>query len=139
MEEGTRRPSLLVVEDDDATARFLADNLSADGYRVATAAAAAEAVRAIQVRRPDLVILDLLLADCDGLEVLDRVRAADGLASRIDPQLPILVVTGRTGEADRVRGFARGADDYVTKPFLYSELLGRVKAILRRASGRSRR
>ena len=139
MEPDERQRSLLVVEDDEATSAFLADNLAADGFRVATAPAAGEALRAIEVRKPDLVILDLILEDGDGLQVLDRVRAADGLASRIDPQLPIIVLSGRAGEADRVRGFARGADDYVPKPFSYSELLGRIRSLLRRAAGRRSR
>jgi DNA-binding response OmpR family regulator len=134
-----REQSLLVVEDDEATSAFLADNLAADGYKVATASAAGEGLRAIEVRRPDLVVLDLMLEDGNGLLLLDRVRAADGLSSRIDPELPVIVVTGRTGEADRVRGFIRGADDYVVKPFSYSELLGRIRAVLRRAHGRPQR
>ena len=71
--------------------------------------------------------------------MLDRVRASDGLASRIDPTLPVIVVSGRAGETDRVRGFDRGADDLVVKPFLYAELLARVRAVLRRAGGRPRR
>ena len=85
MERDERERSLLVVEDDDATRSFLVDNLSADGFRVAAAAGAAEGLRAIEVRRPDLVVLDLMLGDASGLTLLDRVRAADGLASRIDP------------------------------------------------------
>jgi len=130
---------LLVVEDDVATSRFLADNLRADGFDVATAGAAGEGIRAIEVRAPSLVLLDLALEDGSGLLLLDRVRSADGLSSRIDPALPVVVLTGRTGEADRVRGFARGADDYVLKPFSYAELLARVRAVLRRASVRSQR
>ena len=131
--------SLLVVEDDEATRAFLAENLTADGFKVATASGAGEGVRAIEVRSPSLVILDLLLEDGNGLQVLDRVRAADGLASRIDPQLPVIVLSGRSGDADRVRSFARGADDHVSKPFLYQELLARVRAVLRRANGRPQR
>ena len=127
------------MEDDEATAAFLADNLTADGFAVACASGAAEAIRAIEVRNPALVLLDLALADGHGLDVLDRVRAADGVASRIDPDLPLIVITGRGGEADRVRGFVRGADDYVVKPFSYGELLGRVRAVLRRAQGRPQR
>ncbi len=129
-------PSLLLIEDDDATRAFLAENLSADGFGVATAAAAGEGMRAIEVRKPDLVLLDLGLPDSNGLTVLDRVRSADGLASRIDPALPVIVLSGRGDEADRVRGFARGADDYLPKPFSYGELLSRIRAVLRRASGR---
>src|SRR3954471_17020650 len=133
------KQTLLVVEDDDATASFLADNLTADGFSVSVAGGAAEGLRAIESRGPSLVLLDLLLAEGHGLELLDRVRAADGLATRIDPDLPVIVVSGRTGEADRVRGFARGADDYLVKPFLYGELLARVRAVLRRAGARRRR
>ena len=130
---------VLVVEDDEPTARFLADNLAADGFRVACATAAAEGLRAVEVRAPSVVLLDLALEDGNGLALLDRVRSADGLASRIDPDLPVIVLTGRSGEADRVRGFARGADDFVVKPFSYGELLGRVRAVLRRSRARSRR
>ena len=115
--------SLLIVEDDEATRSFLADNLAADGYAVAAAAGAAEGIRQIEVRHPALVLLDLGLEEGHGLELLDRVRAADGMGSRIDPELPVIVITGRSGDADRVRGFARGADDFVVKPFLYQELL----------------
>jgi DNA-binding response OmpR family regulator len=135
----SERESLLVVEDDEATRAFLADNLAADGFKVATAAGPGEGLRAIEVRRPGLVVLDLMLEGGNGLDLLDRVRSADGLASRIDPELPVIVLTGRTGESDRVRGFARGADDYVVKPFLYAELLGRIRAVLRRANGRPQR
>ncbi len=131
------RQAVLVVEDDEATASFLTENLSADGFGVAIASGVGEGLRAIEYRKPDLVLLDLLLEDGNGLSVLDRVRTADGLASRIDPALPVIVISGRTGEADRIRGFARGADDYVSKPFSYAELLGRMQAVLRRASGRS--
>jgi DNA-binding response OmpR family regulator len=130
---------VLVVEDDESTRAFLADNLAADGFRVAVAGGAGEGVRAIEVRSPSLVLLDLMLEDGSGLELLDRVRSADGLASRIDPATPVVVLTARTGEADRVRCFARGADDYVAKPFLYGELLGRIRAVLRRAHGRPQR
>ena len=134
MEDG--RQGVLVVEDDERTAAFLADNLRADGFRVGIASEAAEAVRAIEVRRPDLVVLDLSLGASSGLSVLDRVRSADGLGTRIDPELPVIILTGHGGEIDRVRGFARGADDFVVKPFFYGELLARVRAVLRRADGR---
>jgi DNA-binding response OmpR family regulator len=116
---------ILVVEDDELTRSFLLDNLAADGFRVAGAGGVGEGLRAIEVRQPALV--------------LDRLRSADGLASRLDPELPVIVLTGRAGDADRVRSFARGADDHLSKPFLYAELLGRVRAVLRRAEGRRRR
>ncbi len=131
--------SVLIIEDDEATGAFLADNLAADGFGVACASGAAEGMRAIEVRHPALVLLDLALEDGNGLDLLDRVRASDGIASRVDPDLPVIVLTGRASEADRVRGFARGADDYLVKPFHYGELLGRVRALLRRAEGRPAR
>jgi CheY-like chemotaxis protein len=92
---------ILVVEDDDVTRSFLLENFRAEGFRVAGASSAGEGLRAIEVRRPSLVLLDLALKAGSGLELLDRVRASDGLASRIDPDLPVIVLTGRTGEADR--------------------------------------
>src|SRR2546423_2549663 len=133
------RESVLLVEDDEATRSFLVDNLAADGFEVGAGSAAGEAVRAVELRRPDLVLLDLLLEGGNGLTVLDRVRAADGLGSRIDPEVPVIVLSARAAEVDRVRGFARGADDYVVKPFSYSELLARVRAVLRRSASRPRR
>lgn len=133
------RQTLLIVEDDESTAEFLSDNLVADGFRVAVASGAAEGVRQIEVRHPVLVLLDLTLDDGSGLALLDRVRSADGLASRIDPELPVIVISGRGGDADRVRSFARGADDHIQKPLSYGELLGRIRAVLRRSAGRPQR
>jgi DNA-binding response OmpR family regulator len=131
--------SVLIVEDDGPTAAFLGDNLIADGFVVAGATKMGEALRAIEVRQPDIVLLDLALEVGSGLEVLDRVRSADAVTSRIDPDLPVIVLTGRAGEVDRVRGLARGADDYVCKPFSYPELVARLRAVLRRAGGRRQR
>ncbi|MEX1142305.1 MAG: response regulator transcription factor [Thermoleophilaceae bacterium] len=131
--------SLLIVEDDESTAAFLADNLIADGFRVAVADGAGEGLRQIEVRHPALLLLDLGLADGNGLDLLDRVRASDPMASRIDPDLPVIVISGRGSEADRQRSFERGADDHVVKPLVYGELLGRVRAVLRRAEGRPQR
>ena len=130
---------VLVVEDDQVTRAFLLENLMADGFRTAGASAVGEGLRAIEVRQPSLVLLDLGLEDGNGLTLLDRVRAADGLASRIDQDLPVIVLSGRAGDADRVRSFARGADDHVCKPYLYAELLARMRAVLRRAEGRRAR
>src|SRR3954447_10884723 len=137
--QGGLQKSVLVVEDDAATAAFLADNLRADGFVVWCASGAAEALRALELRQPDLLLLDLGLESGSGLDVLDRVRSADASVSRIDPDLPVILLTGRSAEVDRVRGFARGADDYLCKPFSYPELLARVDAVLRRVSGRVRR
>jgi DNA-binding response OmpR family regulator len=131
--------TVLIVEDDPATAAFLADNLAADGFSVASASAPGEALRAIELRHPDLIVLDVMLEGGSGLEVLDRVRASDGTSARIDPDVPVLVLSGRGSEVERVRGFARGADDYLVKPFSYPELIARVRALLRRADGRPKR
>jgi DNA-binding response OmpR family regulator len=111
---------LSLVVEDEATRAFLLDNLAADGYRVAGASCEGEGIRAIEVRRPSRVVLDLALEGGSGLDLLDRVRHADGLASRIDPDLPVIVLSGRVAEADRVRSFARGADDHVCKPTCHS-------------------
>jgi DNA-binding response OmpR family regulator len=130
------RATVLVIEDDRSTRMFLADNLAADGYDVLEAECAADAERMIASEFPDVVILDLGLPDHDGLELLREVRAGDRVAGRSDPDLPIVVLTGRAGELDRLRGFDRGADDYVTKPFSYPELHARVTALLRRGRRR---
>ena len=130
-------PTILVVEDDHATRTFLADNLTADGYELLVAESAREGLRLLETRAPDLALVDVGLPDASGFELLRRVREADGVASRIDPGTPFVLVTGRDGELDRVRGFERGADDYVCKPFSYPELRGRVAALLRRADQRA--
>jgi DNA-binding response OmpR family regulator len=85
---------------------------------------------------PDLAIVDLGLPDSDGLELLHLVREADRVAGHLDPDLPLLVLTGRAGELARLRAFERGADDYVTKPFSYHELHARILALLRRSRRR---
>src|SRR3954469_5279847 len=122
--------SVLVVEDDAATAAFLTQNLEADGFSVTGAASVDDALRVIEIRTPALVILDVMLEGSSGLVLLDRVRAsAGGAGRRIDPALPVLVLSGRSGEIDRLRGFARGADDYLVKPFSYPELVARVRAL----------
>jgi len=84
-------------------------------------------------------VIDVTLPDGSGLELLRAVRAADGVASRLDPTIPILVLSGCASELDRMRGFERGADDYVTKPFAYGELRLRIAALLRRAQARLNR
>src|SRR5919108_1877034 len=126
----------MVIEDDDATREFLADNLVADNYGVVTAATGREAFNLLQMKDCDLLLLDVMLPDASGYELCKRVRDSDGLAQRIDPQVPVIMLSGRASEADRVRGFARGADDYVVKPFHYPELAARIGAVLRRAGGR---
>jgi DNA-binding response OmpR family regulator len=128
--------TILVVEDDPATRTFLADNLTADGYELLVAETAQHGLHLLETHFPDLALVDLGLPDASGYEVLRHVRDADGIASRVDPDTPCVLLTGRDGELDRVRGFDRGADDYVCKPFSYPELRGRVAALLRRAERR---
>ena len=130
--------TILVLEDDAPTRTFLADNLTADCYELLVAESARDALRQLETKFPDLVLIDLGLPDGSGLDVVGQVRASDGVASRIDPAIPIVVLTGRVDELDRLRGFARGCDDYVCKPFSYPELRARVEALLRRAELRRR-
>jgi DNA-binding response OmpR family regulator len=108
-------PSLLLVEDDPVLGTFLADNLAADGYELTVAETVRDGLRELQYKQPDLAIVDLALPDGSGLELIARVREADGL-SRLDPSLPVLVLSGRAGELDRVRAFERGVDDFLGKP-----------------------
>lgn len=128
--------TILVAEDDDATRTFLADNLTADGYELLVADCARHALRLMETKFPDLAVLDLGLPDSDGLDLIRQVRSSDGIASRIDPGLPLIVVTGRQGELDRLRGFESGADDYLPKPFSYPELRARIGALLKRSNRR---
>ena len=130
--------TILLVEDHLATRTFLADNLAADGYEVLEAESAAEAHQLIETAFPDVAIVDLGLPDRDGLDLVRDVRASDRIAGRADPDLPILILSGRTGELARLRGFERGADDYVVKPFSYPELHARLVALLRRNVRRPR-
>jgi DNA-binding response OmpR family regulator len=128
--------TILVIEDHPATLMFLADNLTADGHEVLEADCVEDARRLLETSFPDLAVVDLGLPDGDGLELLREVRHADRIAGGIDPDLPLLVLSGRTKELDRLRGFERGADDYVSKPFSYQELHARIQALLRRTSRR---
>ena len=130
------RATILLVEDHGPTRRFLADNLAADGYELLEAECAGDARRLIATKFPDLAVVDLGLPDRDGLELLGHVRGADRLAGSVDPELPLLVLSGRVSELDRVRGFERGCDDYVTKPFSYPELRARIEALLSRTNRR---
>jgi DNA-binding response OmpR family regulator len=132
----TAAATVLIVEDHHSTRKFLADNLAADGYELLEAQSAAEAHGQMQTRFPDLAIVDLELPDLDGLELLQTVRGSDRAAGQLDPDLPLLVLTGRSGELDRLRAFDRGADDYVCKPFSYQELHARIEALLRRTRRR---
>jgi DNA-binding response OmpR family regulator len=128
--------TILVVEDDDATRDFLADNLRADSFGVVTASTGRECFNLLQMKECDLLLLDVMLPDASGYELCQRVRDSDGLAQRVDPTLPVILLSGRGSEADRLRGFARGADDYLVKPFHYPELVARIGAVLHRSRAR---
>jgi DNA-binding response OmpR family regulator len=117
---------ILIVEDEDAIAEPLAEGLRREGFEVERAATGAEALAAPQ---PELVLLDLRLPDTDGLDVCRRLRARS--------DVPIIVVTARGEEADRVVGLELGADDYVVKPFGLRELIARIRAVARRAHTRA--
>ncbi len=116
--------TILVVDDEEAIAEAVRARLESEGYRVVAAADGPEAIQAHAEHHPDLVVLDLMLPGMDGLEVCKQIQR--------DGWTPVLMLTARTEEADKVAGFAVGADDYLTKPFSLRELTVRVKAILRR-------
>lgn len=123
------RPRVLVVEDDDATRTFLADNLTADGFCLGVASSVTSGWRRLEALRPGVAVVDVGLPDGSGLDLVRRVREADALGTGVDPRTPILVLSGQATEVDRVRGLQRGADDYVAKPFGYAELLLRVRRL----------
>ena len=133
------RPTILLVEDHLTTRTFLADNLTVDGYEIVVADCARDALRLLASKFPDLAVVDLGLPDRDGLELLREVREADGTEGRIDRHIPLLVLSGRARELDRLRGFERGCDDYVAKPFSYYELRARIEALLRRTERKESR
>jgi two-component system alkaline phosphatase synthesis response regulator PhoP len=123
---------ILVVEDEKNIAELITYNLERDGHRVKVATDGKKALEVIEREMPDLVILDLMLPKIDGLEVLRQIRSNPKAVL-----LPVIVLTAKTQEADRVVGLELGADDYVTKPFSMRELLARVKAVLRRSEQKS--
>jgi len=116
--------TVLVVDDEETIAEAVRARLESEGYRVLVAGDGGQAIETAARERPDLVVLDLMLPGMDGLEVCKRLQR--------DRWVPVLMLTARTEEADKVAGFAVGADDYLTKPFSLRELVVRVRAILRR-------
>lgn len=128
--------TIVVCEDDEVTRELLVDNLRMDRYAALAAASAADALRHCRYKRPDLLLLDLALPDAGGLDLLRELRAAASGGSRAgwDPDLPVIILSGRGADADRVRGIEAGADDYIVKPFHYPELLARIR---RRLASRS--
>ena len=129
MAQGTMsgKPRVLIVEDEDAQAEMLRYNFDREGFDVLVAADGEEAMLAVEEQQPDLVLLDWMLPGTSGIAVCQRLRARPETRS-----LPIIMLTARGEEGDRIRGFESGADDYVVKPFSPSELVARVRAVMRR-------
>ena len=125
MEAASPAARLLVVDDEATIRELLSGSLRLAGFEVMTAPSGAEAVRAAASGRPDLVLLDVMMPDGDGFEALRRIRSGGA-------EVPVIFLTARDEVPDRVTGFAVGADDYVTKPFSLEELLGRIRAVLKR-------
>jgi DNA-binding response OmpR family regulator len=128
--------TVVVCEDDAPTLELLCDHLEADRFRALPAPSASDALRLCHYKEPDVLLLDLRLPDASGLDVLREIRASEGATGRYDPALPVVVLSGRGTEADRVRGFTEGADDYVVKPFHYPEVAVRIRAVLGRRDSR---
>jgi len=122
----THAASILVIDDDGNFVRLLRESLEGAGYEVIAAANGLDGIKQLYSGRPDLVILDVMMPRMDGWEALKRVREMS--------DVPVIMLTARDAEADRLRGFELGVDDYVTKPFSLAELNARVRAVLARAA-----
>jgi two-component system OmpR family response regulator len=129
MPEG--EPFVLVVDDEEHITELVAMGLGYNGFEVQRVASGRAALDAVERRRPDLIVLDVMLPDLDGFEVARRLRQAEGAGTRV----PIIFLTARDTTQDKIEGLRLGSDDYVTKPFSIEELIERVKAVLRRSSG----
>jgi DNA-binding response OmpR family regulator len=125
--------TILLAEEHDATRAFLADNLTADGYRVLAAPDRAKALALLSTSRPDLILVDI---NGQALEFVDAIRSGDGLAGRVDPGIPLIVLSRDANRLQRIRVLERGGDDIVRKPFAYPELRARIGALLRRSASR---
>ena len=124
-------PRILVVDDEEHITELLAMALGYQGFEVERASNGREALDAVGRRSPDLMVLDVMMPDLDGFEVARRLRRDEGAATRV----PIIFLTAKDTTQDKVEGLRLGSDDYVTKPFSIEELVERVKAVLRRATG----
>ncbi|HNS62909.1 MAG TPA: response regulator, partial [Anaerolineaceae bacterium] len=124
VDDSFRNRLILVVDDEERIVRFVRLNLEHDGFRVVEAYRGMQALDKVRTEMPDLVILDVMMPDVDGFEVLKTIRQAS--------TVPVIMLTAKGEEDDRVRGLELGADDYVTKPFSPRELVSRVRAVLRR-------
>jgi DNA-binding response OmpR family regulator len=130
------RTTVIVCEDDPPTLELLCEHLEAEQFRPLAAGSAGDALRLCHYKQPGLLLLDLGLPDASGLDVLREIRASEGVTGEYDPELPVIVLSGRGTDADRLRGLVCGADDYVVKPFQVHELVARMRAVLRRRQGR---
>ena len=126
----TTHPTILLADEDDVTRAFLADNLTADGYRVLIAPDRAKALALLCTGQPDLIVVDI---NGQTLELLDAVRCGEGIAGRTDPDVPVIVMSRSADRLQRIRMLERGGDDFVKKPFSYAELRARIGAVLRRS------
>jgi DNA-binding response OmpR family regulator len=126
------QPLVLIVDDESTVREVVRKYLEVDGYRVLDAESGAQALALIRQEMPDLVILDVMLPGIDGFALSESVRDAAAEYDRDVADIPIIFLTARTSELDRISGFAHGADDYIVKPFSPRELVARVKAVLRR-------
>jgi two-component system OmpR family response regulator len=125
------KPYVLVVDDEAHITELVAMGLGYNGFDVERESTGRGALAAIDRRRPDLVVLDVMLPDLDGFEVARRLRQTEGASTRV----PVIFLTARDATQDKIEGLRLGSDDYVTKPFSIEELIERVKAVLRRSSG----
>lgn len=128
--------TVVVCEDDEPTLDLLCDHLEADRFAAIPAPSASDALRCCHYKAPDLLLLDLRLPDAPGLDVLREIRRSEPRSGSYDPDLPVIILSGRGSEVDRVRGLEEGADDYVLKPFSYPELAARIRAVLKRRAAR---
>jgi DNA-binding response OmpR family regulator len=126
--------AVLVVETEERLREFLAQQLSDDGFEVFAADRALRALELLEAARPDLVLLDAVLPDASGFELCSRLRGGEP-GRAWNREVPVIMVSARGDPVDRVRGFARGCDDSVVKPYVYEELLARMRAVLRRVNG----
>ncbi|MAS34883.1 MAG: DNA-binding response regulator [Anaerolineaceae bacterium] len=125
--------TILVVDDEPTIREVVRRYLERDGYRVQEAADGDTALDRLRTQPPDLMVLDIMLPGIDGFSITRRLRDHDGQGALMtEHEVPIIILTARTGEHDRIQGLELGADDYVTKPFSPQELVARVKAVLRR-------
>lgn len=132
-------PTVMLVEADPEIRDLLLEELSADGYALVACESLVEGRRRLPTVFPDVVIVDIELPDGSGLDLVREVRGAGHTDVAVDPDLPLLVLSGRCSESDRVRAFEYGADDILATPFSYRELRGRLGALLRRRERHARR